>query len=351
MGTSAGTVVVIDHEEPIRNYLADVLRQEGYECKCFRESLAALAYLSQAEVPPDLVMTDLFSPGPDGLEIVRQVHALSPDLPVVLLSGVYELGVALEAVQSGAADYLFKPAKASDVVSVVAKHVHARPQGSGPLQIALSTFAAQYNSYPDQDPGWEAEPARNSELFQVLSAKRHETMQHSLRVASYAVVLGRCYGMSPGQLRQLRLGAVLHDIGKIAIPRNILMKPAPLDPNEWDVMRTHPRIGFLLLCGVPGLEDAARIVYAHHERWDGGGYPRGLRGAEIPLGARLFSIVDTVDAITCDRVYRRARSFETACQELRTHSGTQFDPALVQLFLTLPKEKLLVIRSQFQDTN
>jgi len=351
MATSAGTVVVIDDEEPICNYLADVLRHEGYECKCFRESLAALAYLSHAEIPPDLVMTDLLLPGLDGLDVVKQVHALSPDLPVVLISGAYELGVALEAVQSGAADYLFKPAQASDVVSMVAKHVHAGPKAPGALQAALVSFASRYNSYADQDPRWEEEPDQHSELFQVLSAKRYETMQHSLRVASYAVLLGRSCGMSRNQLRQLRLGAVLHDIGKIAIPRNILSKPAPLDPREWDVMHTHPRIGFLLLSAVPGMEEAARIVYTHHERWDGKGYPRGLRGQEIPLGSRLFSIVDTVDAITCDRPYRPARGFQTACREIQTHSASQFDPALVELFLALPKEELLAIRSQLQDTN
>src|SRR5713226_9490023 len=181
MATSAGTVVVIDDEEPIRNYLAEVLRNEGYECKCFQESLAALAYLSHAEVPPDLIMTDLLLPGVNGLEIVKQVHALSPDLPVVLLSGAYELGVALEAVESGAADYLFKPARASDVVSIVAKHIRAGRRAPGALQTALAAFAAQYNSYTDHDRRWEEEPRQNSELFQLLSAKRYETMQHSLR--------------------------------------------------------------------------------------------------------------------------------------------------------------------------
>lgn len=351
MTESAGTVVVIDDEENIRNYLSDVLSQEGYECKCFQESLSALAYLSQADVPPDLVMTDVRLPGVDGLEVLKRVHALAPNLPVVLISGVYELAIALEAVQSGAADYLFKPARPFEVVSLVAKHVRAGPRAQAALQSALGNFLTQYNSYPDHDLRWEQQPDSTSELFQVLGWKRYETTQHSLRVAAYAGLLGKAYGLLPGQLRQLRLGALLHDIGKIAIPRNILLKAGPLNKKEWEVMRTHPSIGFLLLSSFPGMEEAAQIVYAHHERYDGTGYPRCLRGEEIPAGARLFSIVDAVDAITCDRSYRRASDFHVAFQELRRFSGTQFDPPLVDLVLGLPPTELRDVRDQLQDAD
>jgi putative nucleotidyltransferase with HDIG domain len=174
-------------------------------------------------------------------------------------------------------------------------------------------------------------------------------MQHSMRVAAYSTLLGARCGLSQSQLQDLERGALLHDIGKIAIPRNVLLKPGPLDDNKWEVMRTHPFIGYQLLAELPTMREAAEIVYAHHERFDGHGYPRGLKGDEIPLGARLFSIVDTVDAITSDRAYRAAQGFDVASSELQKGSGTQFDPALVASFLQIPESDLLRIRAHYPD--
>lgn len=347
----AGKVVVIDDEEPIRRYLTEVLSLEGYECKCFQESLAALAYMSAAEQPPDLVLTDIRMPGISGLEVLKKIHAISPDVPVVLISGVYELGMALEAVEAGAADYLFKPAKPAEVLSIVARHART---GSKPeleaVQAALAAFLAQYEPLSPQESTSQAQLEQTMKLFQALGAKRYETMQHCTRVAAYSTLFGEAAGLGGEQLQALQLGALLHDIGKVAIPRNVLLKPAGLDEREWRVMRTHPRIGFELLSSLPGMREAAEIVYSHHERYDGKGYPRELKGAEIPLLSRMFSIVDTVDAITCNRSYREARDFETAAAELKKAGGTQFDPELVDLFLTLPREMLLAVRNRFPDT-
>lgn len=348
MGSPAGTVLVVDDEESIRNYLSEVLSLEGYECKCFNESLAALAYLSEAKDPPDLVMTDIRMPGMDGLEFLKNVHSVTPGVPVVLISGIYDLGIALEAVRQGAADYLFKPAKPAEVLSIAAQHVrvHAKPEQAA-VQAALTAFLAQSKAQTGDNGAAEFNAV--VELFRSLGAKRQETLQHSMRVASYARLLGEALGLGDERLRHIQLGALLHDIGKIAIPRNVLLKPAALNEKEWEVMRTHPRIGYQLLKAVPDLQTAAEIVYAHHERFDGKGYPRGLRGEEIPLGARLFSIVDTVDAITSCRVYRPARGFDAAAQELRNGAGSQFDPRLVEVFLQLPQDGLAEIRERLRD--
>ncbi len=352
MAVFAPTVVVIDDDELIGKYLAEVLTIEGYECKCFRESLTALAYLANADVPPDLVMTDLRMPGIDGLEVLRRVRALSPKIPVILISGIYELATALEAAQAGAADYLLKPANPAEVLSMVARHVRSGARADqAALQKALASFLAHCKPADGCAELPDCQPERVLELLQALSTKRYETMQHSLRVASYATLFGQAYGLGSQALFNLRLGALLHDIGKIAVPRNVLLKPGPLDEREWQVMRGHPQIGFQLLAAVPDLpKEAAQVVYAHHERYDGAGYPCGLRGEEIPLGARLFSIVDTVDAITCNRPYRAARGFDVAFGELKKHTGTQFDPSAVEAFLRLPEPELINIRDQYPDS-
>jgi len=348
-------VVVVDDEESIRNYLSDVLSLDGYDCKCFQESLAALAYLSQSQPPPSLLLTDIRMPGMDGLELLKRVREVSPELPVVLISGTYELAVALEAVRAGATDYLFKPAKPAEIRSLVAKHVRTgsetTPQvEAGEVQRALASFLAQYTAPGASPAAAEAQAAAAQELFQTLGHKRYETMQHSLRVAAYSVLLGDRCGLTSPQLHRLELGALLHDIGKIAIPRNVLLKPGALSEKEWEVMRTHPVIGYQLLAALPDMEEAAEIVYSHHERFDGKGYPRCLASEQIPLGARLFSIVDTFDAITCDRPYRRAQSFQVAFQEISNGSGTQFDPRLVTRFIRLPEAELASIRDRFPET-
>ena len=196
---------------------------------------------------------------------------------------------------------------------------------------------------------FRSQTERAAELFQVLGFKRYETMQHSMRVAAYAVLLGAELGLAAAELKDLEWGALLHDIGKIAIPHNVLLKPAPLTSREWEIMRTHPSIGYQLLAELPHMQEAAHIVYSHHERFDGKGYPRGLAGEQIPLGARLFSIVDTVDAITSDRAYRARRGFQAAALELQRGRGAQFDPELVQAFLRLSERDLSGIRDRFPD--
>jgi putative nucleotidyltransferase with HDIG domain len=350
MPDSGGRIVVIDDEAEIRDYLASVLQMDGYECRCFHESLAALAYLAGSKSPPDLVMTDIRMPGMNGLELLKRVQEISPDVPVVLISGLYEQAIGLEAVRNGAVDYLLKPAKPAEVLSLVARHVHRRrsPFEQERIQSALAQFLSHYNGPSGPTENTRALDA--AELFKVLGFRRYETMQHSMRVAAYAVLLGRAYGLEPRRLGYLELGALLHDIGKIAIPRNVLLKPAALSEKEWQVMRTHPRIGFQLLIGLPGMEEAAHVVYSHHERWDGKGYPQGLKGDEIPVVARLFSIVDAVDAITCDRPYRRAQPFEKAYHELQRGRKTQFDPHAVDVFLGIPQEKLAEVRDRLPDT-
>ncbi len=169
-------------------------------------------------------------------------------------------------------------------------------------------------------------------LAAALDAREHETGLHSQRVACHTQVLARRFMQDAQRLRQIYWGALLHDIGKVGIPDAVLLKQGPLTQDEWVVMRTHPEIGQRILASVPFMAEAAEIVLCHEERFDGTGYPRGLSGEAIPLAARLFAVIDTLDAMTSDRPYRKGLSFDAAKSEILRLAGTQFDPLAVEAF-------------------
>ena len=337
------TIVIVDDEEPMRDYLREVLTHEGYHCRCFTGSLAALAYMASNSDRADLILTDINMPGMGGVDLLRTVKTVSPELPVILISAFYGVGVAIEALKGGASDYLLKPAKPDEVAKLVARHLEPGHEGQrGAMRGALREFLSSRDRY--HKPGEQVQ-----EVFDVLGFKRFETLQHSKRVAAYAILLGEAKKLSIEELRHLELGALLHDIGKIAIPHNVLMKAGPLNDEEWGVMKLHPQIGWELLSEFPELGAEAEIVYSHHERFDGKGYPRGLKDHDIPLGSRIFSIVDTLDAITSDRPYRPRQPIETALAEIASHSNKQFDPTLVRTFQRLPRGALEKVAADYLD--
>jgi putative nucleotidyltransferase with HDIG domain len=178
-------------------------------------------------------------------------------------------------------------------------------------------------------------------LCSALDERDQVTDGHSRRVAAFSVAVARELNLAGDYLLDVERAGILHDIGKLAVPDGILSKPGPLTPEEWQEMRRHPDVGYQLVRDVPFLGRAAEIVYAHHERFDGTGYPRAIKGEDIPLGARIFAVVDTYDAITSDRPYRLARPHEYALEEIRRHAGTQFDPMVVAAFLTAVKRGLI----------
>jgi HD-GYP domain-containing protein (c-di-GMP phosphodiesterase class II) len=179
----------------------------------------------------------------------------------------------------------------------------------------------------------EGQRALGEALVAALDAREHETGLHSKRVACHTLVLARHFSANPRELQQVYLGALLHDVGKIGIPDAILLKEGPLNDAEWQVMRTHPEIGHRILAGAPLMAEAADLVLNHEERFDGTGYPRGLAKQAIPLWARLFAVIDTLDAITSDRPYRKGSPFDTARAEITRQSGIQFDPQAVEVFV------------------
>ena len=182
-------------------------------------------------------------------------------------------------------------------------------------------------------------------LLAALRARDLDTYAHSKRAVSISLLLGRECGLNQEEMRALELGALLHDIGKIGVPDAVLHKPGELNPEEWLVMRRHPHYGQGILQSLTFLEEAARVVFQHHENWDGSGYPLGLRGEEIDLNARILIVADAFDAMTSDRVYRTATSYDVALAELKRCAGTQFDPQVVEAFHYISREECDDIKS------
>jgi putative nucleotidyltransferase with HDIG domain len=180
-------------------------------------------------------------------------------------------------------------------------------------------------------------------LTSALDFRDNETGGHSNRVVGYMELLLEQMDVHGAELATLRRGALLHDVGKIGVPDNVLRKPTALSESEWAVMKRHPEFGAQIISGIPFLQEVARIVRHHHERWDGMGYPEGLKGDHIPLGARIFTVGDSFDAMTSDRPYRRALLIDAAREEIRRCAGSQFDPAIVTAFLSIPVDRLAAI--------
>jgi putative nucleotidyltransferase with HDIG domain len=338
------TLLVVDDEPEMLSYVMDVLSPKGFHCIGFDDALGAIRYLASPQADPvGLVLSDIGMPGMNGLEFLRGVKTMAPDLPVVFLSGLYNLATALDATRRGASDYLLKPAMPEDILRLVRKHFRGQEDASKEaVRLALAQFMHRRQS-AGASGAVELAP-----LFEFLGFTRFETLQHSLRVAEFSLLIACTMTFSQRERAALELGAQLHDIGKTAIPHNVLMKPGPLTPEEQHIMRMHPVIGQELLSAFQGVEpEAAHIVSYHHEAFDGGGYPAGLEGAAIPIGARIFAVADTLDAITSDRPYRKGASLSVARTEIGRMSGRQFDPAVLECFNAIEDRLLLEVQAKY----
>jgi putative nucleotidyltransferase with HDIG domain len=187
-------------------------------------------------------------------------------------------------------------------------------------------------------------------LVSALDLREHNTSMHSQRVREYTELIATRLGVDEKMRREIGFGALLHDVGKIAVPDQILLKPGKLTDQEWVIMCKHPDAGFRIVKRIGFLKDAAEIVYAHHEKFDGHGYPRGLKGASIPFGARMFMVADVYDALTSERPYHSPMKYEDAAAEIKRHSGSHFDPVVVDTFMTIAPEQLHEIAGRYQDS-
>jgi putative nucleotidyltransferase with HDIG domain len=336
----ADRILIVDDEEPIRDFVSAMLTSANYSCSQAASGNEALALLDSGE-EFELMLSVLMMPGMDGTALLEAAKERYPDMPVVMVTAVTDVSVALGAIRNGAYDYLLKPFERDQLLATVRRALENRKlklenrayqtnlealvtARTEQLRQAISTLERSY------DITLEA-------LGNALDAKDAETEGHSKRVTAFTIAIARAMGLSADQIRVIARGAFLHDIGKMAIPDHILKKPGKLDPEEMEIMREHCYRGYQIVKRIPYLSEAAEIVYAHQEKYDGTGYPRGLKGNEIPLGARIFSIADTLDAMMSDRPYRPAQPLSAAREEIQDWSGRQFDPEVVKVFLSMPE--------------
>ena len=340
-------VLVVDDDHSVREVLSAVLKEEGYEVRQAATADAALESLRGEGALP-LILCDLKMPEHDGLWLLDQVIPRHPHAAVVMLTGYGDTESAVECLKRGAADYLLKPPRVTELVRAIerawsrSRLATARARYHQGLARQVREKTVELTSALRRVG--DAYSSTLSALVHALDAREHETSDHSQRVARYTLGTAARMGITGAVLDDIGRGALLHDIGKIGVPDSILLKPGPLTAAEWVEMRKHPDVGFRILQNIAFLAPAAEIVLSHQERWDGGGYPRRLKGEEIPLGARIFMLADTLDAMTSDRPYRKAASFEQARAEIDRCAGTQFDPRCVEAFLAIPPADLQALR-------
>jgi putative nucleotidyltransferase with HDIG domain len=336
----AERILVVDDEEAIREIVCSMLMTANYQCVQASSGLKALALLDSG-AQFELMLSDLMMADLDGIGLLERTKEKFPEMPVVMITAVHDISVALTAIRNGAYDYLPKPFEREQLLATVRRALETRrlKEENRNYQINLESLVAARTEQLRKTLG-ELERSYDmmlEALGDALDLKDAETEGHCKRVTAFTIALARAIGLPSDQVRVIARGAFLHDVGKMAIPDAILRKPGKLNPDEVEKMREHCYLGYQLLKKIPFLAEVAEIVYSHQERWDGTGYPRGLKGEEIPLGARLFSVADTLDAIINDRPYRPAQSFDAAREEIKRWSGRQFDPEVVNTFLSMPE--------------
>jgi len=330
-------ILIVDDEEMIRDLLSSALVQEEYICHQAANVDEAFALLG--EQPVDLVISDIMMPGRSGVELLRDLKKAYPDIAVLMITGLSDMNTAMECVHLGADDYITKPFGINRVLLTVKNLLERRALAleKKNYQINLEYKVMEQTSQIRKTMSDLSSAYDNTltALVKALDAREKEVGSHSERVMNFAALLGGKFGIAGRELRDLAKGALLHDIGKIGISDNILLKPGQLDDSEWIEMRKHPQVGYAILSEIDFLKAPAEIILSHHERFDGSGYPNQLKGDQIPIGARIFSVVDTLDAMTSDRPYRKALPFDTVTSEIIKFRGTQFDPAIADLFLSI----------------
>lgn len=336
-------ILIVDDDPQVCQLLGNILATAGYECAFAPGGEEALELHRRS--PFALIMTDLRMDGMDGVELLTRVKESDEDrndtTAVVVVTGEPDVATAVATLTQGAYDYISKPFDVHRIVNTVRNALERR---------------RLYRENQEYQRGLEELIDRRTEellatyrqtlaaLGSALDTRDPETQQHTERVTRYTVTIARAMGIHGAAIRDMEWGAMVHDVGKIGIPDGILMKPGALDEHDWIVMRRHPVIGHRLLKDIPFLRGALPVVLHHHEAWDGSGYPNGLKGTEIPLGARIFKIADVFDALTSHRPYRSPDPPEVARDVILAHSGSEFDPAVVEAFLRVYPDLAQAIR-------
>jgi response regulator RpfG family c-di-GMP phosphodiesterase len=343
-------VLIVDDETSVRKVMAAVLAQLGIPCETAASGEEALRVLETDRI--DAVISDLQMPGMSGMELLAKVRQSYPQMVFLMVTGVDDIRVGVQAMRQGADDYIVKPLQvdANIVLASLTRALHVKR-----LEQEVEKYRRHLEEIVAEQTQQLREALRQIErsydhTLEVLGAaidlRDSPTAGHSRRVFLYSIKIAKAMGGLENHVRNIAMGAWLHDIGKLAIPDAILLKPGSLTDEEREIMQRHVQIGYDLVKGIPFLTDAAEIIFAHHERCDGSGYPRGLKAEEIPVGARIFAVADTFDAMTSDRPYRRALPFEASREVIERGAGKQYDSQVAIVFLSIPDETWEMIRRE-----
>jgi putative two-component system response regulator len=341
---SGARLIVVDDEEPIRRMLARLLERHGYFCEVAPDGEQARIALNEHHF--DLLLTDMDMPGMSGLDLIMQVSKEHPDTATVMVTGMDDTSLAHTALEMGAYGYVIKPFEPNEILISVANALRRRE-----LEMENRSHRIRLEQMIRDRTGelWSA-IARLEQAEQELRLSQEETIQrlsiaaefrdnetarHIQRMSEYCGLLAALMGEDTQCSEEIRVASQMHDVGKIGTPDHILLKPAALTPEERDIMQKHCEIGYRILAGSKSelLMRAASIAYTHHERFDGTGYPRGLSEDQIPIEGRIAAIADVFDALTSNRVYKRAFALGKAIETMKEGRGTQFDADLLDLFL------------------
>lgn len=333
-------ILIVDDEPNVRSVLMRHLSDGNTDCVCSHSAFDALNKIKCDRF--SVVISDVMMPGMSGVELLRLVKKQDSETAVIMITGLMDINTAVDSLRTGACDFITKPFDLPTIRRAVDRALERRQlllenryyQEELEKKVRERTFELNGALHEVE----ESYRITLEALVTALDAREHETQAHSQRVREYTLTLAQQLGLGREELIQAGRGALLHDVGKIGVPDSILLKPGKLTTEEWLVMRKHPQIGYEILQNIKFLSPAAEVVLCHQERWDGGGYPNSLGRKDIPLGARIFAVVDTLDAMTSNRPYRSAMSFEVAVNEVRRCTGAQFDPQVVEAFLSVPPE-------------
>lgn len=357
-------ILVVDDEPMIREILRETLEPEGHRVSEAENGKVAHDVVSRGGV--DLIVTDVKMPVMDGFTLMKKLGSLTEEVPVIVITSFSDIDVAVDAIRLGAYDYIVKPFNISQVTISVRRAMERRrlllenAQYKKRLEekvVEKTIDLIRKNKKVEQQAKnlehllgdlRESYEATLDALVSAIESRDCETKHHCRRVQAYAVMLAQRLGVPSDALADISYGALLHDVGKIGVPDSILLKPGKLSEEEWRTMRNHTMIGYKMVSRIKFLKGAADIVLYHHERWDGRGYPYGIAGEEIPLGARIFSVIDALDAITSKRVYKEAIPVDAAKREIQSVAGSQFDPRVVDAFLKITDDELLAVRSHVE---
>jgi len=342
-------IFIIDDEEPIRKVLSTHLSKEGYNVIQSSGGRAIFDALKASVF--DLVICDIKMPEVEGTVILEFIRDNYDTVPVIMLTGLTDVAVAVDVMRRGAFDYIMKPVKKEDLLNAIRKALTHRgllirnrqlEKENKDYQLFLEEKVLERTNELDTktralEDSYLVVKSMNIQfataLAEFIEAKDRHTRGHCNRMRRLCVELGTAAGMNDREIEIIEYASLLHDLGKVGVNEAILNKEGPLTEEENRRMKAHPEIGEKILMGIPLMEDVARVTVAHHENYDGSGYPRGLKGEEIPLSARIIAVADIYDAMASDRPYRKGLPFEVISAEMRKVAGRQLDPAIVELFI------------------